>query len=40
MTTAATIMMIVSMATLWGGLGVAIVHLLRTPEVVVDEGDE
>lgn len=40
MTTTATIMMIVAMATLWGGLGISIVHLLRSPEVVVDEGDD
>ncbi len=40
MTPIATAMMIISMAALWGGLGVSIVHLLRTPEVVVDEGDD
>ena len=39
MSTAALIMMFVSMLTLWGGLAMAIVHLVRTPEVVVDEGD-
>lgn len=39
MTTSALIMMIVSMATLWGGLAAAVVHLLRTPDRVVDEGD-
>lgn len=40
MTATAVIMMIVAMVTLWGGLAAAVVHLLRTPEVVVDEGDE
>lgn len=39
MTATATIMMIIAITTLWGGLGAAIVHLLRTPEVIVDEGD-
>ena len=40
MTTTALIMMIIAMLTLWGGLAATIVHLVRTPEVVVDEGDD
>ncbi|MHA6513594.1 methionine/alanine import family NSS transporter small subunit [Tessaracoccus sp. Z1128] len=40
MTTTALIMMIVAMLTLWGGLAASLVHLLRSPEVVVDEGDD
>ena len=40
MTTTALIMMIVAMVTLWGGLAASIVHLVRTPEKVVDEGDD
>ena len=40
MTTTALIMMIVAMLTLWGGLAASIDHLVRTPEVVVDEGDD
>ncbi|HJE52133.1 MAG TPA: methionine/alanine import family NSS transporter small subunit [Tessaracoccus flavescens] len=39
MTVPALIMMFVSMLTLWGGLALSIVHLMRTPERVVDEGD-
>lgn len=40
MTTTALIMMIVAMLTLWGGLAAAVIHLVRTPEKVVDEGDD
>ncbi|VEP40110.1 MULTISPECIES: methionine/alanine import family NSS transporter small subunit [Tessaracoccus] len=40
MTATALIMMIVAMLTLWGGLAAAIVHLVRSPEVIVDEGDD
>ncbi|GAA4894742.1 hypothetical protein GCM10025789_10130 [Tessaracoccus lubricantis] len=40
MTPTALTMMIIAMLTLWGGLLTAVVHLLRTPEVVVDEGDD
>ncbi|MHA7861617.1 methionine/alanine import family NSS transporter small subunit [Tessaracoccus sp. Y36] len=39
MTSTAITMMIIAMLTLWGGLAAAVVHLVRTPEVVVDEGD-
>ncbi|MBB1483205.1 methionine/alanine import family NSS transporter small subunit [Tessaracoccus sp. MC1865] len=39
MTPIAITMMIIAMLTLWGGLAAAVVHLVRTPEVVVDEGD-
>lgn len=40
MTATAITMMIVSMLALWGGLLLAVIHLIRTPEVVVDEGDD
>ena len=40
MTTTALIMMIIAMLTLWGGLAASIVHLVRTPEGVVDEGHD
>ncbi len=40
MTATAIIMMGTAMVTLWGGLGAAITHLARTPEVIVDEDDD
>lgn len=32
MTAAAIVMMVLAMVTLWGGLGVAIAHLMKHPD--------
>ncbi|MGX1793098.1 methionine/alanine import family NSS transporter small subunit [Microbacterium sp.] len=37
MTPTAVVMMIVAMVTVWGGLAVAVVNLVRHPEVAEDE---
>ncbi|MGW9627985.1 methionine/alanine import family NSS transporter small subunit [Microbacterium sp. NPDC055521] len=36
MTPTAVVMMIVAMVTVWGGLAVAVVNLVRHPEVAED----
>jgi len=36
-TTTAVVMMIVAMVTVWGGLALAVVNLVRHPEVADDE---
>ncbi|PKI90724.1 putative methionine/alanine importer small subunit [Actinomycetales bacterium SN12] len=37
MTTTAVVMMIVAMVTVWGGLALAVVNLVRHPEAAEDE---
>ena len=39
MTTTATIMMIIAILVVWGGLGLAVVYLLRNPLQEDAEGD-